>query len=91
MGKRGNRVEPVHVMIVMLAIIVAIVIYSIRNGMQDGLDGEDDTVVYSSSPTYLAPEGPVEAVGMERTPEKESQVRRLNEYMIHFTGMRTIE
>ena len=78
-------------MFAMLAVIVALVIYSIRQGMQDGLDGKDDKVVYSSSPIYLAPEGPVEAVGMERTLEKENQVRRLNEYMIRFTGMRTIE
>ena len=58
--KKRNRVEPIHVMFAMLAVIVALVIYSIRQGM-------------------------------ERTLEKENQVRRLNEYMIRFTGMRTIE
>lgn len=71
-------------MLGMLAAIMLLVFYFLLNE-------EDETVIYSSSPTYLAPEGPVEAVGMGRTPEKESQVRQLDEYMIRFTGLRTIE
>lgn len=82
--KTGNRVKPVQVMLGMLAAIMLLVFYFLLNG-------EDETVVYSSSPTYLAPESPDETVGMGRTPEKESQVRRLDEYMIRFTGLRTIE
>ena len=95
MRERGNQIKPSAVLVGMLLVLAAVVSYFFVASDKNEVSGMDDSrgeQVYASSPSYYGKSDPsVNAIGPQRSPQKEARNRRLNSQMIQFLELQHVE
>ena len=86
MRPRGNHIPVGGVLFVMLAVVVALAVYFIRDNRKNGVFDPEDSPIYTRTP-----DATIENIGARRSAQKEAQVRQYNEQLMRQYDLRTIK
>ena len=86
---KGNHIKPKHVLLAMVVVILILVLYFASCNRNYGIKAMDDR--RPITPSYGAGEAPVENIGQQRSDERETLFRQLDEQMYRFMESCDIE
>ena len=87
---RGNHIKPGFVLMVILALILFLMLCVASCNRNYGIKAMDDRQLIAPE-SYGAGEAPVENIGRQRSDERETLFRQLDEQMYQFTESREIK